>query len=652
VNAPTVTIDFFEGQERARKNTGKLVLFFGLAVLLMIVGVFAIVCIAMKMSDAETQAVPFMEYALSRLDLLGMAAVGVLVVVGLGSMVKTASLKAGGHVIAESLGGSPILPGTNDPDAARLLNVVEEVAIASGSPVPPVYLLEDETGINAFAAGYSIDDAVIGVTRGCVELLTRDELQGVIAHEFSHILNGDMRLNIRLIGIVAGILFVAMVGYIAMRVGMVMGHGRRRSKESGGAAIGLLAAGAALWVLGYAGVFFGRLIKAAVSRQREYLADASSVQFTRNPDGIAGALKKIGGFSEGSHIQHPRGEEASHMMFSQGFRSFFGGLFATHPPLEERIRRVDPSFVGKFDSVTGPPPADQREAVAGFAAQATTAVEEPPLLRPAVAMIGEVDPAHIDYARQMMANIPDRLREAAREPFAARPLVYALLMSPEENVNRRQREDIGQSDVKAYHEMGRLEADVASLDDALRLPLADLAVEGLRGMAKGQYDDFRAQVNRLIEADENVDLFEWSLTKILLRHLDPQFLGVKRRSEREPLRDYGHHVSTLLTALAIAGADSQAEARTAFAHGQAELTDLQLEFVPTEANSLTALDDAANRLSLVRPKDKRRVVHAAAQVISADREITLTEAELFRAVVDTLGCPVPPLLPGQPIGAA
>ncbi len=275
----------------------------------------------------------------------------VLLVITIGSLYKMTMLSGGGESVALALGGRKVPANTRDLAERILLNVVEEMALASGTPVPPVYIMDDEEGINAFAAGTTPQNAVIGITRGAILTLKRDELQGVIAHEFSHILNGDMRLNIRLMGLLHGILVLALIGYMVLRiVGNSPGRvSTRRSsddnKGAGGLILAILAAGVALLIIGYVGVFFAHLIKSAVSRQREFLADASAVQFTRNPSGIADALKKIGGWSKSSKITSPRAEESSHMFFGSAMMLSF---FATHPPLAQRIQRIDPNFKGNF----------------------------------------------------------------------------------------------------------------------------------------------------------------------------------------------------------------------------------------------------------------------------------------------------------------
>ena len=271
-----------------------------------------------------------------------LAAVGTLAVIALGSGFKTLELAQGGSSVATMLGGRLVAPTTTDPDERKLRNVVEEMAIAAGVPVPQVYLLPEEQGINAFAAGHSTSDAVVAVTAGAVRLLTRDELQGVIGHEFSHILNGDMRLNLRLMGIVFGILCLAVIGRVLL-------YTRSRSSKDKNP---LPLLGLALIVIGWIGVFFGRLIQAAVSRQREFLADASSVQFTRNPAGLAARSRKIGGLSFGSKLEAAHAEEASHMFFGNGMSESFFHLMETHPPLAERIRAIDPSFDGTFPPVS------------------------------------------------------------------------------------------------------------------------------------------------------------------------------------------------------------------------------------------------------------------------------------------------------------
>ena len=335
-------MNFFEHQDQARRKTGMLVGLFVVAVAGLIVGTYVLIMslylggLEQASQQREMLINQFGPDTFWRPDIFVGVALAVFLVVGGGSLYKTAQLSGGGEPLALSLGGRRLLSDSSDPVERKVLNVVEEMALASGLPVPPVFMMDREQGINAFAAGYQPEDAVIGVTRGCVENLSRDELQGVIAHEFSHILNGDMRLNIRLIGIVHGILLVGLIGYYTLRIAAASGS-RRSSNDKGGGGLAFLGLGLGLMAIGFIGTLIGNLIKAAVSRQREFLADASAVQFTRDPNGIAGALKKIGGFNAGSKVTVAKATEASHMFFATGVAE----LFATHPPLAKRIARID-----------------------------------------------------------------------------------------------------------------------------------------------------------------------------------------------------------------------------------------------------------------------------------------------------------------------
>ena len=426
-------MDFFARQDKARRNTKLLVFYFALAVIFLILAVYAAVALiftGIGVKNGESNAVS----GLSQLTVFFWATLATLATISFGSLFKTLQLARGGSAVAELLDGRLVNSGGREANERKLLNVVEEMAIASGVPVPQVYVMDNEPGINAFAAGHSSGDAAISVTRGCMTLLSRDELQGVVGHEFSHILNGDMRLNLRLIGLIFGILCLTIIGRILIRT-----RGRKNP---------LPLLGIALIVIGWAGVFFGRLIQAAVSRQRETLADASSVQFTRNPAGLAGALKKIGGLAEGSRLNSPHAEEASHLFFANGMSdSVFS--FATHPPLVERIRALDPSFDGKFPTVVLP----------NVTAEAPTESQAPPLpptslpipgfpkmpgIVPAViaqadmvANIGQPTPEHLRYAVEFARAMPPNLEAATRDPLGACALLCAFLLDADASARDR-----------------------------------------------------------------------------------------------------------------------------------------------------------------------------------------------------------------------
>src|SRR5262245_52595503 len=644
--------DFFQQQDSARRKTFQLVLYFVLAILILIALVYGLL-LALSMSGAG-EPVSWWQP-----ELLLLAAPGVGLVVGAASVFKVAQLAAGGQAVALMMGGEEVPGTTTDARQKRLLNVVEEMALAAGVPVPPVYVLE-EPGINAFAAGYAPGDAVVAVSQGCLNYLNRDELQGVVAHEFSHILNGDMRLNIRLIGLIFGIMALSIIG----RTLMFVSGGHSSGRDSRG---GMVLLGLGVVVLGLVGAFFGRLIMAAVSRQREYLADASAVQLTRNRAGISGALKKIGGLAKGSRIDNPQAAEAGHMFFANAFAGQgLAGLLATHPPLVERIRRLDPQFDGRFPDVR--PVGVDREELEGprpgrippFAGMPRLPglphVPVPVLgfADEAASRVGHLDPEVIGYAHALHHSMPDLLRVAAQEPFSARALVYALLLDPRADLRDRQltRLKTG-AEPQDFAETLRLVVPVQALPDTHRLPLLDLAMPALRQMSPRQHRAFRAQVEALMIADQRLSLFEYTLRCVLHRHLDAQFLPQRQtRPVHSSPQKLAHPVATVLALLAWEGQPEPDQAARAFDTGMRGYIggDHTHRLPPREECSLAEFDAALQTLSQSVPAIKRRIVVACAACILANQQVTVREAELLRAICDTLDCPLPPLVVGEAEG--
>ena len=574
----------------------------------------------------------------------------------MGSPFKTLELAKGGSVVATNFGGRLVNPSTTDPDERKLLNVVEEMAIAAGIPVPQVYLLPEERGINAFAAGHSTSDAVVAVTEGSIKLLTRDELQGVIGHEFSHILNGDMRLNLRLMGIVFGILCLSVIGRVLFQI-----RGRSSRDRNPLPLLGL-----ALLVIGWVGVLFGRLIQAAVSRQREFLADASSVQFTRNPAGLAGALKKIGGLSYGSKLEAAHAEEASHMFFGNGMGESFLHIMDTHPPLAARIRAIDPSFDGTFPPVSIAQIATTAPQVTRAPRGAPIPFPFPGMSRPQGGLAGLASPpvvaaqtvmpslgnpttAHLRYAEGLRASIPASLQAAAREPMAASALVYALLLSDDEAARRKQLDELthATSDAMAQETL-RVLPEAQAVATHAKLPLVDLALPGLRHLSPAQFQEFRAAVQTLVESDSEIDLFEYVVQKIVLRHLEPHFAPARKPIiQFYALKPLASDCAVLLSALAYVGQTEPDKIEFAFQQGARTLNyaaQTQLLLASAGGCDLTQVDAALDRLSQAVPQIKKNVINACAQTVAADGIIQETEAELLRAIADTLDCPIPPFL--------
>lgn len=697
-------MDFFEAQARAKRRTNRLVVLFVFAVL----GTIAASYLAALLILSQTRDSGYDGYSATPLlywdpQLAGTIAAVTLLVVGLASLFKWSQMRAGGSAVAEMVGGRRVDPHTSDLRERRLLNVVEEMAIASGTPVPAVYVLENEPGINAFAAGLTTADAAVAVTRGTLDKLNRDELQGVIGHEFSHILNGDMRLNVKLTAIVFGILVIGLIGRGILRS---LGRGRIRTsgggKNKGGGLALVVAVGLALLIIGYIGYFFGRLIQAAVSRQREFLADASAVQFTRNPGGISGALKKIGGYALGSTMLDNRSAEIGHFFFAQGLRSTFGGLWATHPPLPERIRAVEPRWDGQLfeppelvdvekesfasAGLTGPAAASSATAASSSAgvppASSTSSAlvrrqvireGDNPIAPPAripfqaaavVAGIGALTESHFTQAQALLASLPPRLRDAAHDAATAVPLTYALLLAGNAvGANKQQTPDASpaaatapeHSDDAAFgaikqHSPGDLAVTAEllplarTLAPAAKLPLLQLALPALRTLDRAALDRFATTLDELVHADARVTPFEFALQKMLLRQL------ALARSPRTAVRFHSFQplaaeFSVLLSVLARAGSAEPARVVSAFAHGVAQLPLLadRLALQPADACTLEKLDDALDRLAESALPIKQRALIAAAHVVGADGSVTDEEGELYRALAAALDCPAPAL---------
>lgn len=635
-------MNFFESQQSARSNTTRLVVLFLLAVLCLIVLTNLLVAASFGFFDAQrsvsTTAAESWQSAFEWQTFL-LVSIGVICVVTLSSLYKIAALSGGGTSIAEMMDAELLVYGSGDLNRQKILNVVEEMAIASGTPVPAVYLI-DEAGINAFAAGYKPGDAIIGITRGAIETLSRDQLQGVIAHEFSHIFNGDMRLNIRLIGVLHGILVIGMIGYFIMSS---FRYGRVRSSKGNGAS-GIVVLGIGLVVIGYGGTFFGNLIKAAVSRQREYLADASAVQFTRNPDGIAGALKRIGGNSAGSVLENPHAAEISHAFFSQGVQSFFSSMFATHPPLEKRIRALQPDWDGQFDSSSeqDKQPDETKPAEEGLTKEKLANVITTAAI---LAQVGNPQAAHLQHAQNLLADIPSVITNAAHEPHGARAVIYALLISADTEIRDQQLAHLKyHADSGIIEEVEKLLSWIGKLNQDKRLPLIDITLAALRQLSDKQYTLFKYNLNALIQMDAKISLFEWSLQKILRHHLAPQFEKVRANTGQRLITQTKPECALLLSFLVHACPQQNLSDTEVFslALNMLGLTDLSLQQRATL--NLDELDSALDTLNQLKPLQKPAILKACASAISADQIITANEHELLRAIADSLDCPMPPLL--------
>ncbi|GHD71090.1 Zn-dependent protease [Luteimonas padinae] len=622
-------MDFFEQQARARRSSTRLVVLFALAVAGMVLAIDLAVLLV----------------AGTNWPLLAFTTLATLAVIGLGSLYRLASLRGGGDAVALQFGGTPVPHDTSDASLRRLRNVVEEISIASGVPVPSLYVMEGESAINAFAAGYSPSDAAIAVTRGALDRLNRDELQGVIAHEFSHVANGDMRLNIRLMGVLFGILMISLIG----RKVLYLGGSRDRN-----AAAVMVAALVAL-VVGSIGMFFGRMIKASVSRSRERLADASAVQFTRQTTGLAGALKKIAGLSDGSRLSdRADAEEASHMLFGDGVG--FSGLFATHPPILERIQALEPGFRSEqLERLRGqwaltPPSGLQEDRMMGLDAQSAPLPPRdarldvtPPMV---AAQVGSPEADDYRRADAIVHAMPPALRALAQSREAVVPMVLGLLLDDEAALRGRQLPEITarMGDEVAREALALHGGDLQLLHPMQRLPLAALAFPVLRRRPRPELETLLDTVHAIVHCDGRVSLFEYCLGRLLevqLREsLDPARHA--RFGRRKPGNVRGEF-ATLLAVVAHAGnpGDPAAAQRAYLAGLQRVLPRDHLPYAPP-ANGVLALDEVWPALDALEPLAKQLMVEAVTAAASHDGRISVAESELLRTICGVLHCPLPP----------
>jgi len=649
---------FFEHQHVARRNTLVMVALFLAAVIGVVVAMAAFtasILVALEIGTLpdganyhlidEFLAVPAPVYLWS-----AGATFGLIVVE---SIRQTFKLRSGGEAIAAAFGARRIAPSTEDPLERRLLNVVEEMALASGMRVPAAYVLDKEFGINAFAAGFNVSNAVVAVTRGTLETLSRDELQGVIGHEFSHILNGDTSLNIRMLGVLAGIVVIGSLGLYIIRCAFEADDLR--------GFIAVFAAGAVVCLIGFTGLFFARLIKAATAREREFLADASSVQFTRNPDGIAGALDQIRSCERGTLIHHRYAEEVSHMFFGQSINVWFGSLFDTHPPIEERIRRVNPGFEpARYRAERSAQAADSAgipAAAVGFAAAAVPSVaggrgaDAPhPWGRSSAesaALVGVLEAGKLDMVRRLLTTLPQGLRERMQTADGASAAVVALLFAPKGSVMQEQLAAARAAGAAQLADAAAaLAKDLRGLGPALQLPLIDLALPAIKSAPAQARDELLQALEAVIHADRRVSLHEFVVLTLMRRQLGQRPAAAAPKFKA--IGDARAEIVLLLSLVAYAGcrpgAEGEREFAAAFRAGAAEMGLGDASPVGRSAIQLDTAGAALERLRGLAPLPKAVLVRGLFGAVTTDGTIRVIEAELLRMVGAVLECPLPPLL--------
>jgi len=651
-------MDFFQQQDIARRNTRWLILLFIAALGLLIVLTNAAVAAFLFFSQdfniytgSGHGVSGFLSYfSWARFGSIGLA---VTATVALVVLFKWIQLSTGGKVVAESMGGARILPQTLDQAERRCLNVVEEMALAANMPVPPVYVMNDERGINAFAAGISPADAVVAVTRGTIEHLRRDELQGVIAHEFSHILNGDMRLNIRLAAMLKGITFVGDIGHILLHSSHRARSGTGHDKDRSGALLPLLGLG--LVLLGWLGGLAAGFIKAAISRQKEYLADASAVQYTRDPNGISNALKVIGGYIPGTLVHAARATEMSHIFFGQ-IEHRLWQLFATHPPLQQRIQRLDPAWDGQYierkpvhyveGRYSGEADGGVGRAALVAAAMAAAGVEQ---ATDTASPAADSGPTASELEAQTAARqgIPLALLGQSHQPLGAQALVFSVLISSEEEVRQIQLALIEETAVPGLATLvNTLAPDVAALGAPRRLPLLELCIPALKAISTNQYRTFKTTLLRLIQADRRTELYEWCLFQLVRHYLDPEFIQVKpSRARHSKLQKVSGSVRVVLSVLAHEGSG---ETEQVFRLAADQLGFDTMSLMPPDQASVASFSKAVHQLADCYPLLKPRLLKAMATAASSDGKLSPQEREIICSMAAVMDCPIPLSIETQP----
>ena len=648
-------MDFFGRQDIARKNSKILIFYYSIAVLA-ISSLIGLTLLFIKSWLLKSENIRHLQVDFFDPKLFLMGAGPVLILILLASFFKSLALsKGGGAMVAKSLGGREVDRSTNNHKERVLVNVIEEMSIASGVPVPSIFILDQEDDINAFAAGYTPSDAAIGVTNGCLNILNRDELQGVIAHEFSHILNGDMRLNIRMISVLFGILVLTLIGYFTLRL-LPSGSSRRSSsKEGGGGGLAIiLVIALAMMIFGFIGQITAKLIKAAVSRQREFLADASAVQFTRNPAGISGALKKIGG-GAGSTISHHRAEEASHMFFGSCFKKKFINIFATHPPLEDRIRAIDGTFEGFISSRNqnfSQSHFGQTESmVSSLSGGQSISIEnqKQEYGLKVLDQMGQICDEQMYVARGILSSINNSIINAVRDRDGAKVIAGFLLLSSDESTRERQTVIIKDFVGPIFDDLQAHIEEILESPSATKIAIMDLCLPSLRSCSENEYDQFCNYIDMLILADDQIDLFEFMIQRIIKRHLDKYFGRVKKSNSFRfvSLSNVKKECTIILSAMAGVGSTVKSESLEAFNNGALILENEgsgNLKMLEPGSCGINEIDKALDKLERCSSTLKKDILVACGTAALSDNHLSCLEIELLRAVADSMGTPIPPFV--------
>jgi len=635
-------MNFFQEQERSRQHTTWLVGIFIIAVLMLIaITIVFVIGLYLYLDDISLALFLTDPFAYVSTDILYGVVVVVVGVVVAGSITKYLSLSSGGKSVAIALGGRQLNRNSADTNEKKLLNVVEEMSIASGISTPTVYII-DESGINAFAAGLTLDDAVIGVTSGCVEKLDREELQGVIAHEFSHIFNGDMRLNLQLTAILHGILLIGLIGRFILRSSTRRSHTTRSSSsKKGNGGLYVLALGAGLFVIGYVGTFFGSIIKANVSRKREYLADATAVQYTRYPRGISGALKKIAYYS--SELRAPAAETYSHLYFAEGVSTMFSALLATHPPLDRRIKKIEPRWNGRFPDYGKMTKPKHDEAEKQLKREKEEAKKErftQGAIAAAMMSVGQIKEEEVEEVQTEIKALDEKVLNRLSDPLGAQAVLLSLLYNP---VYKDELFAVVQEEnpylLLEFANFRQEEHQALQTQSAL---IVSLSLNALKSLSVEQYKHFKKIVAAFVAVDKSISLFEWSLQYIIQRPLE-MHLGLREVPKRisTHIGAIKKELELLYSMLAQAQYEDEREAKAAFDKSKRAIKAGALQYI--ERDQITHLQflDAVMAIETAKPAIAERIFEGVLHSVKIDDKVTKTENAFVHAIAQLMQVPLP-----------
>jgi Zn-dependent protease with chaperone function/uncharacterized tellurite resistance protein B-like protein len=647
-------MDFFTLQDKAKKQTRFLIFLFIVAVAAIVfttnlIFYFAISTqTSMPSSISQWLSQPYWLYVTG----------GTLILIIGTSLWRSWQLKSTPDAIAKMVNATQVLLSSKEKQERVLINVVEEMSIASGMPIPKLFIMKQEQGINAFVAGLDTSQVTLVVTQGLLDNLNRQELQGVIAHEYSHVFHGDMRINVRLIGILAGILVIGQLGGLLLRSGGYRhAFGRSSNNKSSNNAGGIIFIGVGLFAIGYIGLFFGRMIKAAISRQREFLADASAVQYTRDKEGIASALNKISMHQNHSLLSSAKAEEMSHMCFGESVKQSFSSLLATHPPISERIKAVNPGFSMRQkyqnnstkqannesrDHNQNSSYSNLDDAIVGShfiqssSENLPKTISDPIDSARIISSIGDVSPQQVLLAKALVNSIPKQLLSIAHgesDQTESYSLVIALLKISQNNTIASDKTNRYAMSHNAFQELTN---QLAQLNFQQQHCLLDMSLARIEQLSSADNKAFVADLARMVAGDHQISQTEFMIYASAVKRALP----AKNKKIIHRFKLVGNEVRLFFNLL-FQQSHLEFNAKQSQFDRQMKLFGIETSKLKEFTLNISILSQALNNIAQLNPMLKKDFIQACIDVVKNDDEISQTEYELLRILGAYLDSPFP-----------